>query len=104
MLGVRLEGDILISDDGLVLPLTGGMSVAIGAPENLPLHRRPKAFGGFGPDPVWEIDDSDLPERLAFRPDPRNPSSHGFVEPIAPMSLADYQEVLATSRGFWSQT
>lgn len=79
------------------------MSVAVDAPKNLARHRRDAAFGGYGPDPVWEIDDEDLPSKLAFRPDPRNPSRHGFVEPIEPMTLAEYQNALATSRGFWSR-
>jgi hypothetical protein len=79
------------------------MSVAIGTPENLPEHRRDERFGGWGPDPVWQIESSDLPATLSFRPDPADPSRHGFVEPIEAMSLDDYQEALASSRGIWSR-
>jgi hypothetical protein len=100
-LGVRLEGDIPIRADGTVEPETGGMSVAIDVAGNLPPHRRPEEFRGWGPDPVWQIDEDDLPERLAFRRDPKDPSRHGFVEPTEVMELSEYQEILATSRGFW---
>lgn len=103
-LGVRLEGDIAIGEDGVVAPETGGMSVALETPESLPPHRRPPTFGGYGADPVWQIEDSDLPETLTWRPWPPDSSSHGLVEPIDAMSLDDFQEALATSRGFWSRT
>jgi hypothetical protein len=102
-LGVRLEADILIREDGMVGPRTGGMSVALDDIRNLPIHRRPPKHGGIGPDPVWQIEDSDLPSVLVLRPDPDDPSRHGFVEPIEPMRLSDYQEALATSRGSWSR-
>lgn len=102
-LGARLHGDVMITDDGYVDPETGGMSVAIGEIGHLPRHRRPKEEGGFGEDPVWWIDSEDLPDTLKFRPDPRNPSRHGFVEPIERMTLDEYQTALATSRGFWSR-
>lgn len=103
-LGVRLEGDIPITENGMVEPETGGMSVALDDPINLPAHRRPEKFGGYGRDPVWQIDHEDLPIGLRLRPDPRNQSGHGFVEPIQRMRLKDYQDALATTRGFWSQT
>lgn len=102
-LGVRLEGDILIREDGSVGPGTGGMSVALDDPNNLPPHRRPAKFGGLGRDPVWQIDEADLPGTLVMRPDPEDPSRHGFVEPIESMSLFDYQDALATSRGLWER-
>lgn len=73
-LGVRLDGDIAISEDGNVEPNTGGMSVALHKTENLPRHRRPTQLGGRGIDPVWEIEDEDLPGSLALRIDPENPS------------------------------
>jgi len=103
-LGVRQEGDIAISEDEKVEPGTGGMSVAIDTPQNLPEHRRPPEHAGWGPDPVWQIDEADLPATLTFRRDPDDPSRHGFVEPMGIMSLDEYQEALATSRGFWRRT
>ena len=103
-LGVRIEGDILIQEDGTVEPSTGGMSVAIDDPRHLPPHRRPPAHGGWGPDRVWRIEVDDLPSSLVFRPDPEDPLRHGFVEPMETMMLADYQDALAASRAMWSRT
>jgi hypothetical protein len=103
-LGVRPEGDIVIREDGTVQPETGGMSVAIDDPRNLPEHRRPPEYGGWGPDPAWQIDEDDLPEGLVMRRDPEDPSRHGFVEPMETMTVDDYQEMLATSRSAWSRT
>jgi hypothetical protein len=104
MLGVRLEGDIPISQSGEVETGTGGLSVAIAGPENLIRHRRPPEYGGVGPDPVWEIDEADLPHALVFRIDPANRLRHGFIEPRDPMSFAAFQIALASSRGFWVRT
>ena len=98
-LGVRLDGDLPISDAGFVMPETGGMSVALDDPMHLPPHRRPARFKGWGQDPVWQIEEEDLPDWLLLRADPRNPTGHGFVEPRQPMRLGDYQNALATSRG-----
>jgi hypothetical protein len=42
-----------------------------------------------------------LPKTLVMRRDPNDPSRHGFVEPVHAMTLQDYQEALATSRGMW---
>jgi hypothetical protein len=100
-LGVRPAGDVVVRDDGTVEPGTGGMSVAIDRTERLPAHRRPQAHGGWGPDPVWRIEEEDLPETLVMRRDPNDPSRHGFVEPVHAMTLQEYQEALATSRGMW---
>jgi len=78
------------------------MSVAPDDPMNLPRHRRPAESGGMGDDPVWEIDSDDLPDLLRYTPDAKDASRHGFVEPTEIMSLDDYQEALAASRGFWT--
>jgi hypothetical protein len=103
-LGVRREVDVPDSADGMVEPGTGGMSVALDDPMNLEAHRRPPAYaGGFAPDPLWQIESDDLPSTLTLRRDPDNPSRHGFIEPMDTMSLDDYQNALATSRGFWSR-
>jgi hypothetical protein len=99
-LGVRPGGGdvaaVLPTD--LVLPGQGGMSVSPDAPLNLAVSRRPAKFHGTGKDPVWEIDSAVLPGyNLAYRPDPKNPK-HGYVEPTTPMTLADYQLLLAATR------
>ena len=77
------------------------MSVAIDGTEHLPAHRRPQSHGGWGPDPVGRIEEEDLPESLVMRRDPKDPSSHGFVEPVHAMTLQEYEEAVATSRGMW---
>jgi hypothetical protein len=102
-LGVRLEGDIVIREDGTVGPSTGGMSVAIDDPRDLPPHRRPPEHGGWGSDPVWKIDVDDLPSSLVFRPDPEDPSRHGFIEPMETMMLDEYQGALAATRAMWAR-
>jgi hypothetical protein len=100
-LGVR-DGEIDVDDDDIVSPDSGGPSVALYSPENLPEHRRPRSLaGGTGSDPVWEIEDSELGERLACRIDPEMPDTHGFLEPVRPMPLAEYQEALAETRDLW---
>lgn len=102
-LGVRLLGDITIQDDGTVEPGTGGMSVAFNTPKNIRKHRRSREYGGFGPDPVWRIEEDDLPSGLTCRADPNDLSRHGLIEPIESMELAHFQELLASTRGFWSR-
>jgi hypothetical protein len=102
-LGARPFGDIPVDDHGQVHPRSGGMSVAVGKPENLPDHRRDEKFDGYGEDPVWVMESDDLPERLTLRRDPRAKSRHAFVEPIEPMTLAAYQEALAVTRSFWTR-
>ena len=103
-LGVRVGGrrpDVVVAASGLVLPENGGMSVSPPPPENLPEHRRPEEFGGLGRDPVWELDTDHLPPELTYRPDPRSPDRHGFVEPAVPMHLDDYEASLRATRGLW---
>jgi hypothetical protein len=103
-LGVRTGGqipDIVVSASGLVLPETGGMSVSPPPPENLPEHRRPDEYGGIGRDPVWELDTDYLPPELVYRPDPKDPYRHGFIEPAAPMHLDEYETLLRMSWRLW---
>jgi|SRR5215211_1051410 len=103
-LGVRIGGrrpDIVVAASGLVLPETGGMSVSPPPPENLPEHRRPAEYGGIGRDPVWELNTNYLPPELAYRPDPKEPDRHGFIEPVVPMHLDDYETFLRMTRNLW---
>ncbi len=76
------------------------MSVSPHDPRNLPEHRRPPLFQGSGRDPVWRIDESQLPSSLTYRPDPRN-VNHGFVEPAGSMTLQEYQDALASTQPCW---
>jgi RHS repeat-associated protein len=101
-LGARPGTDIPVDSNGMVHPGSGGVSVSPHSPTNLPQHRRPPEFGGTGRDPVWRIGSANLPEGLTYRPDPHNPGGHGFIEPSRPMSISEYQNLLASSQGTWS--
>lgn len=100
-LGARPEIDIELDTDSHVQSASGGMSVSPGHPENLPRHRKPPAWGGTGLDQVWEISEDELGDGLVYRPDPDQPSVHGFIEPAQPMSFAEYQDALAETRLRW---
>ncbi len=98
----RLYFDVRVDPgDGSVSPGAGGLSVAPDDPQNLPFHRRPERLGGGGDDPVFAIDDTSLGSDLLYRPDPRQPSNHGFIEPSRRMSISEYQNALATTRSAW---
>jgi hypothetical protein len=103
-LGVR-PGDMTpvcdvtaVRPDDPVPPGSGGLSVAPGDLIHLPRFLLPSPFGGTGKDPVWEIDEADLPPELVFRQDK---ATHGLVEPKNEMALADYESALASSREKW---
>jgi hypothetical protein len=103
-LGVRPGIDIPAqAPSDVVLPGQGGMSVSPSDPGNLPAHRRPRNLGGRGDDPVWRIDEEDLGPNLSYRPDPDDPSRHGFIEPSRPMSLQEYQDALGLTRRRWQK-
>lgn len=103
-LGVRTSGrrpDIVVAASGFVLTKTGGMSVSPPPPENLPEHRRPDEYGGSGGDPVWELNTDYLPHGLVYRPDPKDPYRHGFIEPAVPMHLDEYETFLRMTQRQW---
>jgi RHS repeat-associated protein len=100
-LGARPQTDIPIDDGGMVRPGTGGLSVSPDDPRYLPPHRRPPEFGGSGKDPVFGTRVRDLPEGLAYRPDPNNPVHHGFIEPSREMPFPLYQDLIARTRNLW---
>lgn len=105
-LGVRTEGpkpDIPIDAQGMVHPETGGMSVSPHDPMGLPEHRRPPSLGGTGKDPVFSMNSQSLPEGLQYRPDPRSPQTHGFIEPSGPMSIEEYQRLLGSTASSWTK-
>jgi hypothetical protein len=96
-LGVRINGDIPVTD-GLVLPLTGGMSVAPQTPYNLPIHRRPSNLGGTGKDPIFEINTNNLPTGLYYLQDKPN---HGTIQPVFPMPYETYKSILSSTKYLW---
>jgi hypothetical protein len=107
-LGVRSgtgpNTDIPVQPSGTVLPQTGGMSAAPDQPRNLPAHRRPPAFGGWGQDPVWGLELNDLPGDLHYEPDPVPAPRHGLVEPTSAMPLGSYERALESTRYDWLKT
>lgn len=100
-LGVRPGIDVpAVRPSDSVSPGQDGLSVTPDDPMQLPLIRRPAAFGGTGRDPVWMIDEADLGTDLVYRSDP-NRAAHGFIEPSRMMTLDEYQRALAATQPRW---
>ena len=102
LLGVR-DGIDIISQNGYVLPETGGMSVSPDDPKRLPRFRRPPELGGTGRDPTFTIESELLPSDLTYRADPLDPHSHGFIEPARPMTFAEFQQAIGETRLSWTR-
>lgn len=105
-LGVRAEGrdrrpDISVRD-GFVAPGTGGMSVTRNDWRGIfpPFLRN--ALDPDEPDRVWGLDTGGLGESLTFRVDPRNPETHGFIEPARRVRLQEYEDALQETRVKWT--
>ncbi len=96
-LGVRHNIDIPIGENGMVHPNTGGMSVSP-SPNDLPIHRKPTAYGGTGKDPVWSININDLGSDLKYVPDS---PGHGTIQPTRTMTFEDYQKALEETLLRW---
>jgi hypothetical protein len=88
-------------DEDMAIPEAGGMSVAPDSPLSLPRAFRPKELRGLSRHPAWELDVDDLGEALVYRPDPDDPTRHGFVEPSRPMRMEEYRYALAETRTLW---
>jgi len=101
MLGARVPIDIRPNAEGIVSPGRGGMSVSPDDPRNLPFFLLPLGLGGKGALPLFSLMVSRLASRLSYRPDPKRPTKHGFVEPAAPVALADYRMALAATEPDW---
>lgn len=102
-LGVRVDGpyrDLPVAEDGAVAPETGGMSVALEKPRNLPKHRLPRSLGGEGRDPVFRMFAPLLPEALFLRTD-RYPLA--YIEPRRRCPLPQFEGDLNTTRSCWSK-
>jgi hypothetical protein len=123
LLGVRLGIDINIKqmpvnsldEQGYLLPEserefqgelvdvaiinTGGMSVSLSI-EALPAPRKPTKFGGYGKDPLWQIDDSNITGDLqAVQDSP----THVSISPRVTMSLERYELALANTQDYWER-
>lgn len=104
-LGVRLDRPVVnatpVNLDGTVYPETGGMSVTPDEPMRMPPFLRPPSLGGTGDDPIWELDENALGPGLTYRPDPRRPLDHGFIEPAHPLHRDQYEAELAATKPLW---
>ena len=108
MLGVRIPEDIDPDEKGKVRPGIGGMSVAPNSVWNVPNHRRPRGMHmgstGNSEDHMYAIADAAIPvDKLAIRPDPKQPRRHAFVEPATSAELSTYETDLANTRNHWRQ-
>jgi len=93
--GVRVPEDVELDDEEMVVPGTGGMSVAPTSMWNLPNHRRPRGLkrGSTGPtgDCVFSLESLALGKfLLTARPDPDQPARHAFIEPGIRVPLGSY--------------
>ena len=118
-LGVRVPTDIVPDADGMVHPMTGGMSVTPSRNDlgRLPPHMIPRrlsetlpgVFGhARGPNRLAVYAMGNGPFRaepiaagLDLRLDPRQ-AGHGYVEPDRVTALANYRAALGATREFWS--
>jgi hypothetical protein len=103
-LGIRPGIDVPAQNPSdVVSPGGGGLSVSPHDPAHLPRHRRPTTLGGTGRDPIWGITTADLGPDLQSRPDPDNPSGHGFIEPSRPMTVAEFEQALERTVQRWKK-
>lgn len=68
---------------------------------NLHPLRLPRELGVLGRDPVFELETDDLPETLAYRPNPADPEGHGFIEPTRRMTFKEYEGARHVTRPLW---
>lgn len=97
------DRDVRLDPAGLVQPRKGGMSVTPDDPKHLPAEFLPETLGGLGRLPLYSIRSSDLGSNLIARPDPRKADRHAFVEPAAPMPIADLQQALCRTAPSWTR-
>lgn len=76
---------------------TKGMSTSLSI-EGLPLFRKPKAFGGTGRDPLWQIDSKYINEDLEAVQDS---ATHVSIMPRVTMLLERYEAALAETQNYW---
>lgn len=105
-LGVRSgppPSDIPVSDDGYVVPETGGMSVVASDPYLLPGHRKPQSMNGTGKGHhVFSLDEADLPRALTARQDqPVNNPAHRLIEPTARCTFNAFHDDIVSTRAKW---
>jgi hypothetical protein len=114
-LGIRPQVDIHPDNAGRVHPQTGGLSVSPSL-STIPLRFLPRRLhesgvqpGSFGSNSVsvWDMGEGAfetgaVSEQLNLRPDPANPTRHGFVEPATTMLLDEYADAVSATRDLWT--
>lgn len=88
---------------GLVHPASGGMSVVVDDPEELPAHRQPKDRNGVATGhQVFSIETDEVPSTLVVRSDNplRNPS-HRVIEPKEICSFEIFVQNLHSTQASW---
>jgi hypothetical protein len=108
-LGVRPDVDVKLDDQQVIQPATGGMSVSPGwrvlKSWRIPRRLRPLCPRATGNDNLycWRWDEyqfaaTDLTDDLTLRIDDEH---HGLVEPKKPVTLAEFQNLIALTRQQW---
>ena len=91
----KFQGELV----DVVIVNTGGMSVSLSI-EALPAPRKPAKFGGYGKDPLWQIDDSNITGDLqAVQDSP----THVSISPRVTMLLERYELALANTQDDWER-
>lgn len=91
----ELQGELV----DVAIVNTGGMSVSLSI-EALPAPRKPAKFGGYGKDPLWQINDSNITGDLqAVQDSP----THVSISPRVTMSLERYELALANTQDDWER-
>jgi hypothetical protein len=100
-LGVRVDKDIDVDEEGIVYPESGGMSVSRSLKELAPWRRPNTLSGGECKHPGWVLDTRRLPEFLVARRE--EGTGHAYIEPAYAMDLDAYQDALASTRADWQE-
>jgi hypothetical protein len=91
----ELQGELV----DVAIVNTGGMSVSLSI-EALPAPRKPAKFAGYGKDPLWQINDSNITGDLqAVQDSP----THVSISPRVTMSLERYELALANTQDYWER-
>jgi hypothetical protein len=91
----KFQGELV----DVVIVNTGGMSVSLSI-EALPAPRKPAKFGGYGKDPLWQIDDSNITGDLQAVQDS---STHVSISPRVTMLLERYELALTNTQDYWER-
>lgn len=95
--------DVEIQANGTVHPYSGGMSVSPHPITNFKPLRIPKRLGGVAVGvEMFELETDALPDELRYRPDPKKPERHGFIEPTRIMPFEEYQRAVQDTRHLWT--